>query len=235
MKTTFLLTVAVVLAISLGVSACGSSSSTSTEGASAGQQAAPKSPPSGSPETSKGGSKEAGSRSGPAAGSRGQGAESPPSEPRFNPPHHHDSAGGSEQFVQKGGDNSVQEYGSEQTAGSEFAEAAATLHVYLDARAAGAWGAACGALAAGLVEQLVEQLEGSGSKTACPEVLAAFNSSFPSAALREAAEVNVAALRVEGDKGFLLFKGAHDEPFFIPMRREGGDWKVAAVGPSSLP
>lgn len=231
------LTVVLVFALSLALAACGSGSSTSSQSTretTSAQEQGPSRTPSGNTPKGGGGSKGAGSGSGSAEGSK-QSAESPPPEPRFTPRPHHDSAGGSKQFVQKGADNSVEEYGSERTAGSDFAEAATALHTYLDARAAGAWGAACGALAAGVVEPLAEQLEGSGGKTACTEVLAAFSSSFPSAVLREAAEANVAALRVEGDKGLLLFKGAQDEPFFIPMRREDGHWKVAAVGPSPLP
>lgn len=237
MKLRFL-TAALVFALSLALAACGSGSSTSsqaTEGTTSAKEQAPPSAPSGSTAKAGGGSKGEGSGSGSAEGSK-QSAESPSPEPRFTPRPHHDSAGGSKQFVQKGGDNSVEEYGSERTAGSDFAEAATALHTYLDARAAGAWGAACDALAATMVEQLVSQLAGAADgKASCPEVLAAFNSSVSPAGLREAAEVDVAALRTKGDSGFLLFKGAREEPFFIPVQREGGHWKVGAVGPSPLP
>lgn len=233
MKTIHLLTVAAVLVLSLGASACGSGSSTSTAGTTA-QQEAPAPAPSAGSQKAGSGSKGAGSGSGPAAGSPTQSGE-PSSEPHFTPHHHHDSAGGSKQFVQKGGDNSVQKYGSEDS-GSEFNEAATALHTYLDARAAGAWGAACDALAHAMVEQLVGQLGGAtGGKSTCAEVLASFDSGIPAAARREGAEANVAALRTKGNIGFLLFKGPRNEPFFIPMRREDGHWKVGAVGPSPLP
>lgn len=147
-----------------------------------------------------------------------------------------DSGGGSTQFERKGGDNSIQEYGSE-ASGSEFAEAAKVLHAYLDARAVGDWRAACERLASRMTEELVRQLgTGQGGKgTDCGEVLAGLTAAVPRAALRQAAVADVGALRVEGESGFLLFRGAQGEDFFIPMAREDGIWKVAAVAASPLP
>lgn len=157
-----------------------------------------------------------------------------PPESEFTPRPHHDSGGGAGQFRHPGGDNSIQEYGDEGS-GSERAAAAGALHTYLDARAAGAWGAACGALSTEVAEELVRQLSGApGGEEACPKVLASFNAGVSSAALREAAEADVGALRSQGASGFLLFKGGSGEPLFIPVHREDGHWKVAAVGPSPL-
>src|SRR6476659_1017933 len=69
--------------------------------------------------------------------------QAPPApEPRFTPRAHHDSGGGSQQFITKGGDNSIQEFGSEPSA-SEFEQAATVLQGALDARAVGAWRVAC--------------------------------------------------------------------------------------------
>lgn len=236
MKLRFL-TAALVFALSLVVAACGSGSSTSSQSTpetTSAQEPGPSRTPSGNTPKAGGGSKGAGSGSGSAEGSK-QSAQSPPPEPRFTPRPHHDSAGGSKQFVQKGGDNSVQEYGSEES-GSDFAEAATALHTYLDARAAGAWGAACETLTPSIVDEVISQLGGAtASKGDCAEVLAALNSGVPPVALREAAEADVAALRSKGDAGFLIFKGARDEAFFIPVHREDGHWKLAAVGPSPLP
>lgn len=146
------------------------------------------------------------------------------------------SGGGIAQFESKGGDNSIQQYGSE-ASGSEFAEASKVLHAYLDARAAGDWGAACEQLASRMTEELVRQLgAGQGGEGAdCGEVLATLTAAVPRAVLREAARADVGALRVEGESGFLLFRGARDEDFFIPMAREDGGWKVAAVAASPLP
>lgn len=235
MKTTHLPTAAVVLALLFGLSSCGSGSSTGST--ATGAEGSP-APPSGGSRTTPSASEapkgEPGGGSKSAAGGSGQGSESPTAEPHFTPRVHHDSGGGSKQFVHKGGDNSLQEYGSEGT-GEDFREAAAALHTYLDARAAGAWGAACGALSGRLVEQLISQLGAtSEGKQLCPEVLAELDSGIPEAAVREGAEADVAALRAQGDAGYLFYRGPQGEALFIPVHREGGHWKVAAVGPSPL-
>jgi hypothetical protein len=155
-----------------------------------------------------------------------------PKEPaHFNPPSHHDSGGGSQQFRTTGGDNSIQEYGSESSS-AEFAAAAKVLHEFLDARAAGAWRVACEKLAPALREQLVQQLGSGGGASACARMFAGLTAGLPAAGRREAAIADVGSLRVEGNRGFLLFHGAHGQGFFIPMVREDGEWKVAAIAAS---
>jgi hypothetical protein len=145
---------------------------------------------------------------------------------------HHDSGGGADQFETKGGDNSIQESGSE-AGSSELALAAAALHGYLDARAAGQWATACTYLANGVIVQL-SQLSGSARKLPCAKLLAGLAAGVTSGAAREAAQADVGALRVNGDSAFLLLHGAHGIDYFIPMAREGAEWKVAAIAPSAL-
>lgn len=153
----------------------------------------------------------------------------------FTPPPHSDSGGGARQFETKGADNSIQESGSE-ASGSELAQAATALHGYLDARAAGAWSAACSYMAAGVADSL-SQLAGSSGQQgqSCAQLLAALSGGVSPAALREGAEADVGSLRANGDSGFLLFHGAHGTAYFAPMAREGGAWKVAAIAPSAIP
>lgn len=38
----------------------------------------------------------------------------------------------------------------------------------------------------------------------------------------------------EGDRGFLLFHGVLGADYFMPMAREGGMWRVAAIAPSAI-
>ena len=206
MRLSRALTFLILCALALGLVACGSGGSTTTDSSAGGTTAA-------------GGTKE-----------RAQG------EPKFTPRAHRDSGGGAQQFEAGGADNSIQEYGSE-AAGSELADAAAVLHAYLDARAAGAWSAACQRLASAVSEELVRQLgtSESGEKAGCAEVLAALTSGLPASARRKAAIADVGALRVEGASGFLLFRGFGDRAFFIPVAREDGKWKVAAIAASPLP
>jgi len=163
-----------------------------------------------------------------------QPASAPPKEPtHFKPPAHHDSGGGVKQFEQKGGDNSIQESGDEADAG-EFAEAAATLHTFLDARAARAWEVACEQMSSAVVKELVSQLGSAEKGGSCAHVLFSLTSTVPDEALREAAVADVGALRVEGDRGFILFRGPGGQSFFMPMAREGDHWKVAAIAASPL-
>ena len=66
------------------------------------------------------------------------------------------SGGGSEQFLVKGGDNSIQEFGEESDE-SELQEAAETVHGFFVARAKGDWEGAC--------SYLVEVDDGSSSNS----------------------------------------------------------------------
>lgn len=148
----------------------------------------------------------------------------------FKPMHHHDSGGGSAQYRVKGGDNSIQEFGSEAEE-SEFAQAAAALHDFLDARAQGAWAAACSFLSKSTAESL-EKLA-SRSKPGGGSCAAALGQVINPAAKglmkEEAAKADVGSLRVEGERGFLIFTGAEKTVVAMPVTREGGAWKVASI------
>lgn len=148
----------------------------------------------------------------------------------FTPPAHDDSPTGAAGFEVKGGDNSIQEFGGEASA-ADFAAAATALHGYLDARAAGAWRDACSFVSPAVIASFA-QLGGGGG--GCPEALAAVSSGIPSASLREAADAEVGALRAEGGRGFLLFRGAQGVDYFMPMLRDSGRWRVAAIAASPI-
>jgi hypothetical protein len=159
------------------------------------------------------------------------GADRPPAEP---PPSgtRQDSGGGVEQFVTPGGDNSVQEFGSE-AGEAEFDEAAAALHAFLDAWAAGEWGAACDNLADEVVESLGQLASSSKSPelegASCPQLLRALAGTRTAEARAEVAIADVGAMRVEGDRAFLLYRGAGKTPFAIPVTKEDDGWKVGAL------
>lgn len=162
---------------------------------------------------------------------RAEGAfDAPPSK------QHRESATGAASFEVKGGDNSIQQFGSEATS-SELGQAALALHGYLDARAAGEWTTACSYLADGLAGSM-QQLAGTGGQGAkapsCAEVLASLSAGLPPQLLSESAIADVGALRAQGDRGYLLFHGAEGSDYFIPMASQGGEWRVAAVAPSAL-
>lgn len=146
-----------------------------------------------------------------------------------------DAQVGPAQFETHGGDNSIQRFGSEAQA-NDFDQAAATLHRYLDFRAAGDWSGACSELSRGVKAQLSRLFRSApGARDHPPNCAAFLRSSSPAGAGEpESAQAAVAAFRAEGNHGFLLYHGAGDIAYFFPMMREGGTWKLAAIAGSSL-
>ncbi len=51
---------------------------------------------------------------------------------------------------------------------------------------------------------------------------------------RELLEGEVAKVRVEGNRGFVVFKAPGVELYQLTMAREGGEWKAATVAASVL-
>jgi hypothetical protein len=148
---------------------------------------------------------------------------------------HDDSGGGSAQFKTKGGDNSVQEFGKESSE-AEFDQAAEAVHGFFDARVSGDWKAACSYLAAD-VSRSLEQLAGNSKKLAdagCAETMEAISKGVPRSAFVEAAKADIGSLRVEGDRAFVVYRGAKNLVYAMPMKGEDGAWKVASLAGTPL-
>jgi hypothetical protein len=145
------------------------------------------------------------------------------------------SGGGSGQFETKGGDNSIQEFGDESDE-SELQEAAEVVHGFYVSRAEEKWETACSYLSKSNIEQL-EQLanQSAQSKGAdCATVLKAFTRPLPAAVEREITTVDAGSLRREGEQGFLIYYGAGHVKYAMPLRDEGGSWKVTALSGTTL-
>jgi len=145
------------------------------------------------------------------------------------------SGGGSAQFRTKGGDNSVQEFGDESDE-SELREAAEVVHGFYVSRAAKEWDKACSYLSKSNIEQL-EQLanQAAQSKGAdCATILKAFTQPLPASVEREITTVDAGSLRREGEQGFLIYYGAGHVKYAMPLREEGGAWKVTALSGTTL-
>lgn len=143
---------------------------------------------------------------------------------------HEDSGGGSAQFRVKGGDNSVQDFGSEASE-PEFDEAAAAVHGFFDARVRGDWEAACTYLAKDVSDSLVE-LTGNSKELQgedCAGILEALSKGAPQSAFKAAAVADVGSLRIEGERAFVLYRGSGGTVFAMPMQNEGGSWKLASL------
>ncbi len=160
-------------------------------------------------------------------------APQPPAAPRST---HHDSGGGAAQFRHGEGDNSIQEFGVEANA-SQREAAAAVLHTYLDARVAHRWDEACFYMAASLVatiEQFAARYGKRKGVESCPEVLAVLGPGSGQRALEETAQADVGSLRIDGDHGFLLYRGAGGVAYAMRVVEEGGAWKVSSLDGSPV-
>ena len=153
---------------------------------------------------------------------------------KFVPRQHKDAGGGAAQFIGKTGDNSIQEFG-EEASGPDLDEAAATLHNYYDAYAAGNIAAVCSHLSADVIESLetFERNSHNPDDIGCMQILTL----EPASAMSErqifwkedAAAINVESLRMEGDRGFLIYRGLDNEIFTMNMAKENGRWKVGSL------
>jgi hypothetical protein len=135
-----------------------------------------------------------------------------------------------------GGDNSIQTFGSEADA-SEVEAAAAVLDSFLQARANDQWADECSYLAKSAVAPL-EQLASSSPEVkgeGCAAILEALLSRAPVSSRANPLTDGVASLRVEGDRAFALFHGAHGGDYFVPMTKEDGKWMVSGLAPSEFP
>lgn len=145
------------------------------------------------------------------------------------------SGGGSEQFRTKGGDNSIQEFGEESDE-SELQEAAEAVHDFYVARVEGEWNRACSYLS----KSNIEQLEKLGSQSAqakgadCATMLEAFTRPLPAELERAVTTVDAGSLRREGDQGFLIYYGTGRETYAMPLKEEGGSWKLTALSGTTL-
>jgi hypothetical protein len=145
------------------------------------------------------------------------------------------SGGGSGQFREKGGDNSIQEFG-EESSESELKEAAVALHSFYVARAEEDWGRACTYLSSSMVAQLEQlakqspQLKGED----CPALLHAYTRPLPASVRRETTLIDAGSLRSEGEQSFLIYRGEGGAVFAMPMKDENGGWKIGLLAPTPL-
>jgi hypothetical protein len=221
--------VATLVALLLAVAfiACGGGDDSTSE--TAATQAQPQGGQSSKDSSNRSASKKGAPDNSQGKGSQGQSGSGDAAD--FTPKQHRDSGGGSDQFIVKGGDNSVQEFGQE-AGGSEFEAAATALHNFLDARAQGNWDAACQYLAKQVTEsfeKLASQAK-SIDETSCGAILENLvNPAAKQTMVEEAAKADIGSMRTEGDQAFLIYTAGDKTFFSMPMTDEGGSWKVASL------
>lgn len=219
------LAAAILTAVALG--ACGSSGSdtTASENSTGTTTAPPTSEHSGGRANSNG-SENSSSQRKQEKGNAGGSVETAPLKV---------SGGGSGQFRVKGGDNSIQNFGEESNE-SELEEAAASLHDFLVARAEEDWPTACSHLTKTVLQQLQQLASQSGqlSGAGCTKILASLTPPLPAKVQKESTIVDAGSLRTEGEQAFLIYRGAEEMVYAIPMKPEAGAWKVGGLAATPL-
>ncbi len=112
--------------------------------------------------------------------------------------------------------------------GAELREAAEAVHAFYTARARSDWDATCSRIAAPLLEKL-EGLAAQTEQKGCAKFLEAFTTPMSAAAWRDVTVIDAGDLQVEGPQASLLYQGAADKAYSMPLRREDGEWKVEAL------
>jgi hypothetical protein len=110
-------------------------------------------------------------------------------------------------------------------------QAATTVKAYLDAQTAGRWSEACSFLASAIRDNLdkLTKRAPNAKVEGCAEAMESILGGIPKGMLRTVADIHVLSMRVDGDRGFLIYEDRHAAPTEIPMEREGGEWKVRAL------
>lgn len=216
---------AVAALIALLLAACGSSDSGSNDSSSAGPAASAQ-------DNGSGGGTEGENDAGesPSGSSQGDSFTAEEVETPLKV-----SGGGSEQFLVKGGDNSIQEFGEEADE-SELQEAAEVVHGFFVARATSDWEAACSDLSKAM-EQQMKQLAQSSTELKnkdCASFLEAFTSHLSAQEWQEITTVDAGSLRSDGDQSFLIYYGADKAVYAMPLQQEDGGFKVGALAGNVL-
>ena len=155
-----------------------------------------------------------------------------------------DSSGGNQsgsdersaEFRTPGGDNSIQNYGEEAET-SELEEAEKVIVSYLDARAKANWAKSCEYLAKLATEPMEKLAESSPTLKGkdCGSIIGAFSAQASKSALANPVVEGIASVRFKGDRGFAMFHGPGGAKFFMPLVKEGGEWKVGSLVASEFP
>jgi hypothetical protein len=139
------------------------------------------------------------------------------------------SGGGSDSYRIPGHHARVPLFG-EEAVETQLKQAAEAEHGYLIARAERDWPKACSYISHAFVQALATRSKKLTGKN-CAAMLAAVAVPGPAGSSYEATEVEAESLRSKGKRGFLLYRAA-TAPYFTPMIKEGGAWKVAAPNPT---
>lgn len=143
------------------------------------------------------------------------------------------SSSGSSQFRDQT-DSPLLDFG-EESSESEREAAAVAVHGFLLARAEGDWPTACSHLALPMLEK-IEHLAISATQLAdksCPSFLGSFTR-LSKREREQSKVVDAGSLRKQGRRGYLIYYGAEKVVYAMPLREEGGEWKLDSLAAEKL-
>jgi hypothetical protein len=123
---------------------------------------------------------------------------------------------------------SIRAYG-EEAGEEEVTEITAALQAYLSARARGEAEIVCALLYSKLQEGLQNLAEPGLESTSCPQIYASLSEHAPREILKEQAEIDVASVRRDGARAFVIFSSGKSISADMPLYLEDGGWKVGAL------
>lgn len=126
-----------------------------------------------------------------------------------------------------GGEASIEDFG-QKAEGAERHAILAAFDGYLEALAQKDYAGACAQMAATLHESL-NQFSGKSAKANCAALLPSLLSPRAPANARSQAAGDVTGVRVEGERGFVVFKAPGARLYYMSMAEEDGEWKVASA------
>ena len=144
-----------------------------------------------------------------------------------------DGGSGSHDSSSAGGEASIENFGSA-AGGSTKAEILGAFHGYLNAVATHDAAGACSYLSS-IVQDSMSQLVAPRLKSkGCTAILPALLSPTAATIARDQARGEITRVRVQGDRGFVVFHAPGASLYQLTMVREKGAWKAATVAASIL-
>jgi hypothetical protein len=139
----------------------------------------------------------------------------------------------SAEFAGKGKNGELATAGTESTV-AEREAASKVVEDSFKAAETGDWAGQCATFSP-VVAESVEKRSALSGRISCDQSLERLAKETPSGAPENLMTEPLAALRVNGSRAFAFFRGVGKRHFVIPLVREGGQWKLAALVPEETP
>jgi hypothetical protein len=130
----------------------------------------------------------------------------------------------------------IENYGREASP-ADLEEAQAGLKGYFASQAEGKWAKHCDHLSSATAAA-IEGLASSGPKFKgkdCSEIFATIQAGVPSSDRASILSGAAVGLRVDGDRGLIIFHGTDGAKHYMQMIEEDGEWKIDAMAPAKFP